>query len=382
MSPALTVRGPFRGVTGHDRHVRAFVRHLVAERVAVELVDVPEWSPLLLPESARGPWFEALGRPVPAHAVLHFCMPHQVAPVSGRLNVNFTMFEASRAPAAWVVENRRHALVVVPTASSRDAWLARGFPAERIRLCPLGIDGAEFRPGLPPLGIADPRLGDLVSRRVRFLSVSEPGPRKNLFALVRVWLRATAATDDAALIVKLSFPSPASLVRFARDLAEVEAAVGKTRHQAAPMLFLHRLLPDAEMPALFATATHYWSMSHGEGWDQPMCEAAASGLQLIAPRHSAYTAYLDDTVAWMLPAVREPAVFGDDPGLQALFASADWWTPDEDAAAERIVRLIRHPGDRKLPARARIVERFAWPVVTRQPLAILRELHAAHGREF
>jgi hypothetical protein len=51
------------------------------------------------------------------------------------------------------------------------------------------------------------------------------------------------------------------------------------------------------MPGLFAAASHYWSMSHGEGWDQPMIEAAASGLRLIVPRHTAYLEYLDADVA-------------------------------------------------------------------------------------
>jgi hypothetical protein len=51
------------------------------------------------------------------------------------------------------------------------------------------------------------------------------------------------------------------------------------------------------MPGLFAAASHYWSMSHGEGRDQPMIEAAASGLRLIVPRHTAYLEYLDADVA-------------------------------------------------------------------------------------
>jgi hypothetical protein len=54
------------------------------------------------------------------------------------------------------------------------------------------------------------------------------------------------------------------------------------------------------MPGLYAAATHYWSMTHGEGRDQPMTEAAASGLRLITPDHTAYRTYLDPSAGTLL----------------------------------------------------------------------------------
>jgi hypothetical protein len=72
------------------------------------------------------------------------------------------------------------------------------------------------------------------------------------------------------------------------------------------------------MPGLFAAASHYWSMSHGEGWDQPMIEAAASGLRLIAPRHTAYLEYLDADVAQLIPVRGTPAGAGADPWTAGL----------------------------------------------------------------
>ena len=37
------------------------------------------------------------------------------------------------------------------------------------------------------------------------------------------------------------------------------------------------------------------------GWDQAMMEAVASGLVPVAPAHSAYLAYLDATIAHLIP---------------------------------------------------------------------------------
>jgi glycosyltransferase involved in cell wall biosynthesis len=380
MNAALIVRGPFRGAGGHDHHVREFVRHLAQRGIRQQLVDVTEWGSAALPPESRDPWFETLGKPVPAHATLHFCMPHQVRPARGQLNVNYTMFEADRIPEGWVRHNMTHDLVIVPTASSRDAWTARGFPAARVGLCPLGVDLDRFHPRVEPLALKDREGRPVPEYRTRVLNVSEISPRKNLLTLLRVWLRATARDDDAILIVKLGRFPPGGTVRLMRDLDAMERAIGRTRRESAPVLFSDQILSDAEMPRLFAAGTHYWSMSHGEGWDQPMVEAGATGLRLIAPMHTAYTAYLDASVARMIPARLVPARADGSASVGPLFEGARWWEPDEDAAADALHEAVR--GHHAPPtARARFAD-LTWERATTRLLEILEELHREHGHRF
>ena len=246
---ALAVRGSFRGVTGHDHHTREFVRHLAARGVRITLTDIPQWHPVKLPPETRDPWFDQLEAPArastpsppspaspvsPASTVLHFCMPHQVTQDPGRLTVNYTMFEASPVPAGWA---GRSDLVVVPTESSRQAWLAAGHPPDQLATCPLGVDVDRFRPGREPLPLTAPDGRPVAGYRVRVLNVSEPRPRKNLTGLLRTWITATSAGDDAILIVKLGpAPRPAQAALFAQ-LARLQPALG----QAAPVLFTDRL---------------------------------------------------------------------------------------------------------------------------------------------
>jgi glycosyltransferase involved in cell wall biosynthesis len=379
---ALVVRGPYLGASGHDHHVREFVRHLSQRQIRIQLIDLPEWGPTRLPEHARDPWFDTLGAPVPATAAIHFCMPPQARAATGLLDVNYTMFEASRIPSRWLQFNRRHDLVVLPAESSRRAWLTAGFPDERIRLCPLGVDPDRFRPDVEPLPLVDRRGMRVSDRRTRFLNVSEFGPRKNLLALLRVWITATTPRDDAILIVKLSSLAADQALAFMRDLDTVERAIGKSRRDAAPVLFYDQILADAAMPCLFAAATHYWSMSRGEGWDQPMAEAAATGLRLLAPAHTGYTGYLDDSVAAMIPSRQVPAVVAGDPRTAALFAGAAWWEPSEDAAAEALRGALSGADKRGATARSRMVERFTWQHAVTRLIEILEELHERRGRSF
>jgi hypothetical protein len=51
---------------------------------------------------------------------------------------------------------------------------------------------------------------------------------------------------------------------------------GRDFADAAPVLLINEVLGDRQLRALYRTATHYISMSHGEGWDMPMMEAAAA----------------------------------------------------------------------------------------------------------
>lgn len=371
---SLLVRGPFRGASGYDHHVREFVRELARQGVAVQLVDLPEWGPATLPPEQREAWFEALGRPVGAAVALHFCMPHQVTPFAGLANVNFTMFEATRVHPSWIAANGRHDLVVLPTESSRRAWIDSGLSPGKIRLCPLGINPDRFARPAEPLPLRTERGEPVAGYRTRFLNVSELGPRKNLVGLVRAWLLATTADDDAILVVKLGAYAPGRREQWSRQLETVQRELGKPLAAAAPIHVVRAIFSDAEMPRLFAAATHYVSLSHGEGWDQPMVEAAASGLRLIAPDHSAYRAYLDPSVAQLVPSELTPAAYDGDPATALLFVGADWWQPDEAAAVACIRAAIEGRDTPRAAARQRVLAGFTWQQATRRLVAILDEV--------
>ena len=148
---------------------------------------------------------------------------------------------------------------------------------------------------------------------------------------------------------------------------------------AAPVHFISDLLPDSEMPALYAAATHYISLSHGEGWDQAMVEAAATGLGLIAPNHTAYTAYLDETSARLVTSRMVPAGWEGGDSSPILFQGAEWWQPDEDEAIEHVRSVLAgRPGPHA--PRQRILSEFTWERATRQLLGILKEVELRRPR--
>jgi glycosyltransferase involved in cell wall biosynthesis len=366
----LNIRGTVRGYTGYDNTVRSLVRALGRIGVEVGLADFPEWSNMPLPSDEAEFQNFGLVAPEAAPLVVQFCLPYQVVPFPGCRTVNFTMFELDRVPWFWLQYSLSHDHLIVPEESSRQAWLADAFPPERISVCHLGVDSERFRPGHVPRPLGEVRGCAVAQHRVRMLNVSAVQPRKNLLSLLRVWLEATRPDDDAVLILKLSY-SGMTGVRLMRDLHLLECALGRTRKEAASILFLDTVLSDAEMPGLYAAATHYWSMSRGEGWDQPMTEAAASGLRLIAPNHTAYRTYLDPSIATLLPCRQELASRLDqdepDPRIYRAFFTANprWWEPDREAAIEAVRAAIEQRDVPVASARERM-RAFSWEESARQ----------------
>ena len=359
----VAVRGVFRGPSGYAFQNRRFVRHLVKAGVRVHLMDL-----LYEPEQACAvtddPLFAELDRPVRAKAMITFSTPTMVEKVAGLKTINYSLIETSRIMPIWARYSRTHDHVVVATRSSRDAWIAGGVAPERVSVCPEGVDS----PGtVAPMLIAanGGSLRPVSDYRVRFLNISETVPRKNLIGLLRVWLRTTRADDDAVLILKCGGRGDGA------QLAEMVVAAirqtGAPYQQAGSVALLDARLSDEDMLGLTAAATHYWSMSHGEGWDLPMTQAGAMGLTLIAPAHSAYLDYLDPRSAHLLPVVPSPAV--------GPYDGVDWWTPDEDAAAALIRRIIDDPDSHRRDARAALAP-FTWDAAARRLIDILVEQEA------
>jgi glycosyltransferase involved in cell wall biosynthesis len=285
------------------------------------------------------------------------------------------MFEANRIPAEWVACAAVHDRIVLPTESSFQAWAASGVPADRLRLCPLGVDGDFFSQPTDPLPLTVPDRRPVLSFRYRFLNIADLRPRKNHLGLLRAWIRATTASDDAILIVKLLVCTPHTLHQFQADVTRMQVKLGRSLREAAPVMLIVTMLNDEQLRSLFNTTTHYISLSKGEGWDLVMMEAGVAGLHLIAPRHSAYTAYLHEEEAHLIPAALVPAAFEGEMGIEdrIFFDGASWWQPDEDAAVALIQRIICGEAPAKRSPSARFRAEYSWAKAARRLLEAIEE---------
>jgi glycosyltransferase involved in cell wall biosynthesis len=284
------------------------------------------------------------------------------------------MFEATGIPLQWRERARGFDLIIVPNESCRTAWDNGGVPRSKLRVCPLGVDGAFFSQPVAPLALRDARGRPVSSYRQRFLNVGEVRPRKNHLGLVRTWLTTTRSDDDAILILKCAVPA-FLMDDFQADVERMLARTGRSYDDAASVLVLNGVFSDEHMRALYHSATHYVSMSHGEGWDLAMMEAAAAGLRLIAPDHSSYRTYLERADAEWIPADEVQVSFEGRVGREDLeyFRGLSWWQPDEAAAGEIFAKIIRG-GEARRPPTERLLREYGWHQASRRLLAVLQEL--------
>ncbi len=355
------------------------MREIVNQGLRVQLEHLSGWG-VALPKEQRDPWYERLGEPVHASITLHFTMPHQVRFDLGTKHVNYTMFEADGISSQWAAQAHRVDLTVVPTTACKKAWVHSGVPAERVCISPLGVDPVRFDGSAEPLPRTLPDGEDIGSRRFRFLNIGELRPRKNQLGLIRAWLTATTPADDAALILKLGVFRPRALVQFRDELVRMLRRLGRTMQDGAPVVLVDDVLPPDAIPRLYAAATHYISMSCGEGWDQPMVEAGASGLSLVAPDHSAYQDYLSEEIADFIPATERPAVFEGSMAAEdrIFFDGHSWWPPDEQEAAT-IIREILDGARPPRNAADVLRSQFSWQRSTQRLISVLAEFHTGTG---
>ncbi|MBY0430746.1 MAG: tetratricopeptide repeat protein [Rhodospirillales bacterium] len=365
----VIVVGAFSSTEAYANLTRQFVRGWGELGVPVRLIEQDRKGQVPLPESSALE-LEALSRPVRASTVLWLGPASWVVSLPEFQTVNYTMFETSRIPASFKARSSRHDLIIVPTDSSRRAWIDSGISAERVRVSPLGVTPLPLAEQIAiPEGLHNPLFRE---RRIRLMNISSWTRRKNLDGMLRVWLRTTTKQDDAVLLLKLGKGDGTgdSQARFQRMFHHLAQSVGKRPEDAAPIIVMAMTATDDKMLALMAGATHYWSMSHGEGWDMPTTQAGAMGLEILAPDHSAYQAYLDDTVGRLIRSHETPV----PTGVKDIYEGLSWWQPDEDHACEVLTEVLRGKDDgRRFRLRNRLNADFGWDTVARRLLNVLSD---------
>lgn len=348
----LLLRGPFSTASGYAHMGRRYIQTLRKQGVPMQVVGIfghETWAE------------EPLEAPVRAKAALNIMVPLAVEPIPGLATILYSMFEGPRISRSWARQSQTADLVIVPTESSRLAWASQGYPEDRLRVCPLGVDAEPAAANAPALTLVTGTGRRVDSYRHRFLNVSDAIPRKNLDGVLRVWLRATNRNDDAVLILKPGKGGNENARRYLQTIVrQTQAHVGRSFADAAPIVLVDQPLSEADMTGLFRSATYYWSLSHGEGWDLPLSKAGAMGLGLIAPAHSAYLDYLDARFARMIPCTTGPAYLPYSREPWEIFYGLDWWEPDEDAAAAILSDIIQGR-DAALPdAAPHLLGNFTW----------------------
>lgn len=223
--------------------------------------------------------------------LVRFYTPMEEDAFSDRYRICWTMMETHpRVHRDFVrVLNENYHEVWTPTQWGLDVLKGSGL---RIPGCvmALGIDPAVYRAGVPQ---SRPRARLLTTRRAGamevpkgagYITVCQPTFRKGIDVLIKAWEE--AGRTDASLVIYTGIHDKldswgASPWRY------VDPRKARTR-----VYQLTGRRTEIEMAQLYKSMDCYVTMTRGEGFNLPLCEAAACGLPVIAPYHTSHLGIL------------------------------------------------------------------------------------------
>ena len=201
----------------------------------------------------------------------------------GRRCINFTMLETQTVHKTFSDRLNNYDEVWVPTPWNKGIFEEAGIKIP-VRVVPLGVESSTFNPYVTPelpkmkLVTTTRSWTEEKPRGFIFLTLGVPVFRKNFGLITKAIEAAFEEKDDVSLILGSTVHSdPHSYFKNAvKDIKKVRIYV------------LEGDLTEDQMASLYRASNCYVSASHGEGWNLPMCEAAACGIPVIVPRNTSH----------------------------------------------------------------------------------------------
>lgn len=326
----LNIFAPVDDPTGYAEMSREIIYEMWIRGVQMNLQKFEKWCG----QKSSSPIDSLLGllKELPYNPdtpLLSICLPEQVPLDPYNLNVNFTMFEADGIPKNWVDSCKNVDHIILPSKFLKDAWANSGVPTEKISVVGLGVNTAKYHPLVPQFQLYTEEGIPLQDKyQYRVMNIQEIVERKNLDGILTSWFKSKASKrEDCCLILKLSSYSGDKLDYFKGRIEKLKLALNSTG--CNNVYTYTNILIDGMMPAFIRNATHYISMSYGEGWDLNVMKAGAMCKIVCAPNNTSYTEYLTEDNSYLIPIKRKELAKQTGPTAR-LYKNLNWFIPDED----------------------------------------------------
>lgn len=332
------------------------------------------------PRAGGGPALEF--HHVPAHLV----QPDPQVP----LRVGRIAAETCPVPAAWAERCRALTEVWVPSRFNAANFEAAGVEPSRLRVLPLGVDTALFRP--PRSGdLRPPELGR--ARGFTFLSVLTWQRRKGWDLLVRAFVEEFDPGENVSLVLRTApfgaaparGPGGAPAGETPRGLRDqldrfVADELGRDPSEIPTIAVIEAALARDRLASLYRACDAFVLPSRGEGLGRPYLEAMATGLPTIGTAWGGNLDFMTPENSYLIVVDGlEPAEFLPGVGLSQTASGEPprWARPSVAHLREQMRRVFSNRREAAARGeRARVDIRAGWDErVTCEAMAVgLRRL--------
>jgi len=321
------------GRGGYERHAREVLRELYKTGWKIQLIDLPFHTTPIEKDLEIAKILEECRSVTVSHnaPVLIIAVPNYVRILPGRMIYNWTTFEADKIPLSWIEKTKIADMTIVTNNFLKMSWIRSGAEADKITVIGEGVNTQFFNLAVEPMEIMwrGKNINEMFEHRI--LVTTEISNRKNIGAAIEAFRLAFEGRKDVCLILKIG-----SLYR-----KEIYSYLKHFDFSRVYVFIVEKELSEIEYPKLLQSCTHYFTMSHGEGWDLNCVESGAMKKIVIAPYHTAYLDYLNDDRAWLIKKCI-PVPAEQDGTLSQLFEGARWFEPSMEETVELLRETVKN----------------------------------------
>lgn len=191
-------------------------------------------------------------------------------------------YESSLLPIPWR-QNHRFVDLILPSSNyCKEVFCNSGYPEEKIRVVPHGINHSEFTGGA--------KCEDMDDKKFNFLNVSIPHYRKNLDKLIEAYYLEFDHDENVCLNIKTSIVRPKKY--FEVNILDVISRVEKKFSKKLPEVKILTKRYNS-MFELYNSCNAIISTTSSEGFGMPLLEGMASKKLIVCPIQTGQADFLN-----------------------------------------------------------------------------------------
>lgn len=280
--------------------------------------------------------------------------------------IAFNVWESTRQPDQFFAKLLEYDQLWVPTEWQAKVSIEQGYPADRVKVIPEGVDGIKFHP--LELGTdVKTILPEYEDGRFKFVIFGRWDYRKATGEMIEAFLRTFDKDEPVDLIISVDNPFPAD------GLSSTEERLA--HHGFIDNRIKVKHFPSDDEYVKYLQCGHvFLSCSRAEGWNLPLIEAIASGIPTISSNYGAQLEFAEGVSHLVnIKGHRKPEqVFMQDntPGT--------WAEPDFDHLCEVMRDVYSNYEKYKLDANKKatmVAKKFTWENAVQKALDTLDEFY-------